>query len=315
MRAVSILDPARYIAEFARFAATKSSQERHDQQALAELERRAIALPSGLELTWLGVSGYRFDYEGHTLLIDPYVSRVPLGALIRRTPALPDARLIDRYIGTPQCVGVLVGHTHFDHAVDAPAIAKRLGCPAYGSGSLARLLRLHGAGEFAVEVVPYERYELGPFTVSFTPSAHSKLLLGLAVPFDGALTCDHLDGLAPAAYRCGDVFGIHVEVAGVTFYHQGSANLIDDAITHRGVDFFLAGVAGRGFTASYWKRILRLLAPQTVIPTHYDDFFRPLSGEMGFTTNVNLAHVPDEVHAVSRDITVAALPLLGDRRR
>lgn len=44
-----------------------------------------------------------------------------------------------------------------------------------------------------------------------------------------------------------------------------------------------------------------------MIPTHYDDFFRPLSAPMGFTTNVNLAKVPGEVAQVSRDIGVAAL--------
>jgi hypothetical protein len=67
------------------------------------------------------------------------------------------------------------------------------------------------------------------------------------VPFDGELTCDHLDGLTPSAYRWGQVWGIRIDVAGVSFYHQGSANLIDDAIRHRGVDYFLAGVAGREF--------------------------------------------------------------------
>jgi L-ascorbate metabolism protein UlaG (beta-lactamase superfamily) len=226
---------------------------------------------------------------------------------------MPDPTLIERYLATPdRVVGVLVGHTHFDHAVDAPEIARRFGCRAYGSSSLVRLMRLHRAGERAVEVEPYNPYELGPFTVTFTPSAHSKLVLGLAVPFDGELTCEHLDALTPAAYRCGQVWGIHVEVAGTSFYHQGSANLIDDAIRVRGVDFFLAGVAGRGFTRDYWRRTLGRLQPATVVPAHYDDFFRPLSApDQGFTTNVNLARVPDEIEAVSRDFDVAALPLLG----
>jgi L-ascorbate metabolism protein UlaG (beta-lactamase superfamily) len=255
------------------------------------------------------------SFEGHTLLIDPYVSRVPLSALFSRRAALPDPALIERYIGTSEnCVGVLIGHTHFDHAVDAPGIAKRFDCDVYGSASLARLMRLHGCGERAVHVTPYERYELGPFTVSFTPSAHSKLVLGLAVPFDGQLTCDHLDALTPAAYRCGDIYGIEVEVAGVTFYHQGSANLIDDALRAKGVDVFLAGVAGRGFTRDYWQRVLTRLEPRTIVPTHYDDFFRPLGGAMGFTTNVNLAHVPDEVRRVSSSFEVAALPLLEARQ-
>ena len=129
---------------------------------------------------------------------------------------------------------MLVGHTHFDHAVDAPAIARRFGCKAYGSDSLVTLMGLHGLAERAVEVEPYRTYELGPFEVSFTPSVHSKLLLGLAVPYDGDLTCEHLDALTPDAYRCGQVWGISIRVAGLHLYHQGSANLIDDAVRERG---------------------------------------------------------------------------------
>jgi L-ascorbate metabolism protein UlaG (beta-lactamase superfamily) len=311
-----MLGPARYLADFARFVATKGTQEKRGAEALKELESRRLHLPSGLELEWLGVSGYRMTFEDHTLLIDPYVSRVPLADLVRRRPAIPDPVLIERFIGRPPGVlAVLVGHTHFDHAVDAPAIALRFNCPAYGSSSLAHLMGLHGLADKAVTVEPYKIYELGPYTVAFVPSAHSKLLLGLAVPFDGELTCDHLDGLSPGAYRCGQIWGIHIEVAGTTFYHQGSANLIDDAIRHRGVDYFLSGVAGRGFTPHYWQRILPRLAPKVIIPTHYDDFFRPLQSEMGFTTNVNLARVPDEIAEISGEFEVAALPLLGQSRR
>jgi hypothetical protein len=51
------------------------------------------------------------------------------------------------------------------------------------------------------------------------------------------------------------------------------------------------------------------------VPTHYDDFFRPLAAEMEFTTNVNLARVPDEIHAISADFDVAALPLLATGHR
>ncbi len=295
--------------------AQRGSQERHDAQALRELESRELGLPAALKLRWLGVSGYAMTYEGNTLLIDPYVSRVSLGAVIRREPAIPDPARIERHLGgLEHVVGVLVGHTHFDHAVDAPAIARRFGCRAYGSSSLTRLMQVHALEQQVVEVEPYKTCELGPFTVSFTPSLHSKLILGLAVPFAGELTCEHLDALSPGAYRCGEVYGIRIDVAGVSFYHQGSANLIDDAIRphERGIDYFLAGVAGRGFTNDYWARILRRLEPRVIVPTHYDDFFRPLDApEMGFTTNVHLSHVPDEVHAVSRDFEVAALPLLA----
>ena len=180
--------------------------------------------------------GYRLTHDGHTLLIDPYLTRIPLRDVLRRAPALPDPalhqELLRRDLG--EVAGILVGHTHFDHAIDVPALARSLGTSAYGSDSLARLMRLHGLGQRAVEVEPHRAYELGPFTVRFVPSLHSKLLLGHRVPFDGALSCEHLDALSPAAYKCGAIYGLHVEVAGTTFYHQGSANLIDDLVPSGG---------------------------------------------------------------------------------
>lgn len=287
------------------------SDSRDDADALRGLEAVPLALPRGLELEWLGVSGYRMTYDGVSLFIDPYISRVPLRSLLLRRRALPDPALLDRWIGgagNGDVAGVLVGHTHFDHAVDAPAIARRFHAPAYGSASLAALMRLHGLGGLAVEVEPYRRYELGPFVVSFTPSEHSKLILGRRVPFDGELSCDHLHGLTPGAYRCGQVWGIRIEVAGTSFYHQGSANLIDAALRNEPVDVFLAGVAGRSVTPRYWERVLPRLDPRVVVPTHYDDFFKPLGARLEFVNRVRLETVPDEVHAVSGDATLAALP-------
>jgi L-ascorbate metabolism protein UlaG (beta-lactamase superfamily) len=278
-----------------------------------ELESRSLDLPKGLELQWLGVSGYRLTYEGISLFIDPYVSRVPLRSLFLRRSTLPDPAMLDRYIAAPGTVaGVLVGHTHFDHAVDAPAIARRFGAKAYGSASLARLMRLHGLGDRAVEVVPHECYELGPFVVTFVPSRHSKLLFGRRVPFDGELTCDQLDGLSPGAYRCGQVWGIRIEVAGVSLYHQGSANLDDRELRRDPVDVFLAGVAGREVTPRYWERVLPRLDPRILVPTHYDNFFAPLGREAQLLRRVNLDSVPEEVAAVSADATVAALPRVDD---
>jgi L-ascorbate metabolism protein UlaG (beta-lactamase superfamily) len=301
--------PLGHLADLTKARATRRRSERDDHQALDELEARPLRLPDGLEVEWLGVSGYRLTYEGRTLFVDPYLSRVPFRSLVSRRPALPRDAALDRFLRLPgKTVGVLVGHTHFDHAVDAPAIARRTGCHAYGSRSLSHLMALHGLADRAVEAEPYRAYELGPFEVSFTPSIHSKLLLGLAVPYDGELSCEHLDSLAPGAYRCGQVWGITIAVAGLRFYHQGSANLVDEAVRERRVDVFLAGIAGRSFTRDYWQRILPLLEPKAVVPTHYDNFFRPLGAEMEFVANVQLSRLPEEIAAVSRDFELAALP-------
>jgi len=307
---VMLIGTARHLTSFGRFLARREERERADTAALSDLARKPLPLPAGLEIEWLGTAGYRLTYEGQTLLVDPYLTRVPLRAVFKREPALADPSLHERFLSSTtlgDVAGILVGHTHFDHAIDVPVLTESLDTTAYGSDSLRRLMALFGLEQRAVEVAPRKPYELGPFTVRFFPSVHSKLLLGYKVPFDGALSCEHLDALSPSAYRCGAVYGIHIEIAGTTLYHQGSANLIDDEVPTGGVDVFLAGIAGRSFTERYWPRILRRLEPKVVLANHFDDFFRPLDAPLGFSTNVNLAGLPDEISAVSREIELAAL--------
>lgn len=305
-----------HLAAAARSIPGRDEASRASTQAAGELEADPPELPAGLEIRWLGVSGFLLSYQGQDLYLDPYLSRTSLTDLVRRRTALPDEATLDRYLPVGnQVAGVLVGHTHFDHAIDAPAVARRGGCKAYGSESLRTLMSLHGLADRAVVVEPRQRYELGPFTVSFTPSRHSRLLLGLAVPYDGQISCEHLDGLCPGAYRCGQVWGIRIEVAGISIYHQGSADLLDDEISGGPVDVFLAGVAGRNFTERYWDRILPKLDPAVVVPTHYDDLFTPLSGERKQIGGVRVDQVPDEVGAISRDAKIAALPRIDDQVR
>src|SRR5690606_37038617 len=117
---------------------------------------------------------------------------------------------------------VLCGHTHFDHALDIPEIAKLYNCPVYGSSSLKNLMNLYSMAEQSHVVKCNESFSIGPFEITFVESIHSKLILGLAVPSEGELCCEHLDHLGAGNYRCGQVYGIHIKVAGVSFYHQGS---------------------------------------------------------------------------------------------
>src|SRR5436190_2112271 len=164
------------VARRARFTAHRDERERSDAQAIRELAADPPLLARGLELEWLGVAGYRLSFEDETLYIDPFLSRVPFSSVFRRAPALADPALHDRFLRPRgRVAGVLVGHTHFDHAIDVPEIARRHDCSAYGSSSLTRLMRLHGLGELAVEVTPHRPYELGPFKVTFVPTLHSKL--------------------------------------------------------------------------------------------------------------------------------------------
>ncbi|MCL4683735.1 MBL fold metallo-hydrolase [Myxococcota bacterium] len=304
----SMLGPLGHIAALLAYLPRRHAQAATDAATQRDLawsrSPRAGDLPAGLELEWLGTAGFRLHYEGRHLLIDPYCTRISLGDLLRRRPVAADPR---RFGALPDPLAILVGHTHFDHALDVPALARRAGCPVYGSASLVQLMKANGVAPLAVPVEPHRRYEIGPFEVRFVPSRHSRLALGLWTPSDGELTCEHTDALTPRAYRCGQVWGLDIRVAGVRFYHQGSCDLVDDEIRDGGVDYLLAGIAGRRFTARYWQRLLGRLEPRVIVPHHFDDFFRPLDAPFGYSLNVNLGALPDEIARVSRDFELRTL--------
>ena len=301
-----MLGPLGHVGSLVAYLATARRRQASDRSCARQLAWSG-SLPRGLELTWLGTAGFRLAYQGTVVWIDPYVTRLSLRDLVARRVVPPSEAAIAAWIDRADAV--LVGHTHFDHALDVPAIAQRFGSRVYGSSSLAQLMRIHGLAAQAVTVAPHRDYEVGPFRFRFTPSRHSRLQLGLAVPYAGELTCEHVDELTPQRYRCGQVWGICIEVAGMRIYHQGSADLIEDEIRDRGVDLFLCGIAGRRFTPRYVERIVRALAPARIVPTHYDDFFRPLDAPLRFSLNVDLTGFADEVHRASREVPVATLEI------
>ncbi|HEY5926210.1 MAG TPA: MBL fold metallo-hydrolase [Kofleriaceae bacterium] len=301
-----MLGPLDHIGSALAYFATARRQQTSDMLT-ARQHAAPLPLAKGVELTWLGTAGFRLAYQGVVVWIDPYVTRLSLSELLRRKVVPPSREAIGRWIDKADAV--LVGHTHFDHALDVPAIAQRTGCKVYGSQSLANLMNLYKLGDQAVIVEPHRDYEVGPFKFHFVPSQHSKLQLGLRVPFSGELTCDHVDHLTPQAYRCGQVWGIYIEVGGMRFYHQGSADFLEDELKVRDVDVFLCGISGRRFTPKYVERIVTKLAPNLIVPTHYDDFFRPLEGKLELSFNVNLTGFADEVRAASKDLPLHALEL------
>lgn len=303
-------DAAKQLLATAAMLARRKSDQRLDAEAARALTRppEALGLPPGLEITWLGVAGYVLSFEGTTILIDPYVTRCDMATSISRRRVLPDITAINKLI--PRADAILVGHTHFDHALDVPATAARDNSTVYGSKSLVALMALEGLQGHAVEVEAHATFEVGPFEITFVPSQHSRFLLG-RVPYEGEITCEHLDAMSPNRYRCGQVWGIRIRVAGVTFHHQGSADLVDDELASDPVDVFLCGIAGRHATENYMARILPKLDPEFVVIGHHDDFFQPIGVQDRFALGVALHNFPDEVAAVSRDASVMTLPAPG----
>ncbi|MDF1562138.1 MAG: MBL fold metallo-hydrolase [Deltaproteobacteria bacterium] len=294
-----------------RYLLRPGARQENDASAAADrnVSRHPLALPPGLSLQWLGTAGFAIAHEGTRLLIDPFVTRPPLRPVALNQNLRPRGEAVAQHLGE-RADAILVGHTHYDHAMDVPVAARHLDCPVYGGRSVATLMGLWGEGARAREVEGNQPFEIGPFKVTFVPSVHSKLALGLKVTSEGEITCDHLDALSNGTFCCGQVWGIHLEVAGHSLYHLGSANLLEDEIRFDRVDTLLLGIAGRGHTPDFLPRILRATRPSAILPHHFDNFFLPLEGPMGFSFNVNLGGFLEEVHRHAPGLPVHTLELL-----
>ncbi|MEZ4266692.1 MAG: MBL fold metallo-hydrolase [Myxococcota bacterium] len=266
-------------------------------------------LPAGLSVRWLGTAGFELKAQGTTLLIDPYLTRVGLGAYLRG-PIRPDVERIAREV--PEADAIVVGHSHFDHVMDVPDIARRTGARVIGSRSTANLMQASGIPASQVTLCEGgEVIEVGPFKITMIPSEHSRFALGGKVPYAGDIPCSCELPVRGSGYKCGQVFGIAVELGGFCAYHMGSANLIDDAIIHKDIDLFLMGISGRHATDNYIPRVLRRLAPRAVLPMHYDNFFRDAARPMKLLPLTRFGRFVDEVTGFDQQITIRTLSIGG----
>jgi L-ascorbate metabolism protein UlaG (beta-lactamase superfamily) len=270
--------------------------------------------PDDVRVRWLGTAGFAVEHAGHVVLVDPYVTRASLAQCLVG-PLRPDAAAIARHV--PRADAIIVGHTHFDHALDVPAIARATGARVFGSRSAAALCLAAGLPRERVEVVERDAgseavvRESGPFELRFVPSAHAPLVLG-HVPFAGDIADCQDVPVRASGYKCGAVFGVEMRVAGRTLYHLGSAELVDARIDVAHVDLLLMCVAGWTTSRDLPERVAHRLAPGAVLLSHWDDFLRPIERRARMLPAMQLPRLVERLTRAAPGVRVGTVPLLGD---
>lgn len=267
----------------------------------------------GVRVTWLGTAGFAIEHDGHVLLLDPYLTRASLSRCVV-APLRSDEALVRRIV--PRADAIVLSHTHFDHALDAPLIAQLTGARVFGSRSAVHLCRSHGLSDAQlVSVEPTaggaaQEAEVGPFRLRFWPSAHSSFLFG-RIPFPGDIAdCTDVP-LRTEGYRCGAVFGAEIEVGGRRLFHVGSAELVEAGWRVAPVDLVLACVAGWTSSDRYPERLAAALAPGAVLLHHWDNFLRGIDHAAHALPAMRFEQLIDRLDKAASGLRIGALPLLG----
>lgn len=195
-----------------------------------------------MRLTYFGHSCFLIDLPGARLVLDPFLSENPHGAV---DPA------------TVPCDYVLCTHAHEDHSCNALDLARLHAAMLVAPFELANHFAAAGAKTF--DLMPGGGVNLPWGRIQMTPAIHSS---ALELP----------DGENRAM---GVASGYLIKAAGRTLYHAGDTALFGDMalIGRHGLDLALLPIGDR-YTMGPDEALeaLNLLRPKLAVPMHYNTF-------------------------------------------
>ena len=262
----------------------------------ASTNAQQLSRPSGgrvdsVLLTYLGTAGWEITHGTTVILVDPYFTRLPRSSFRSWTETrdgIPLAMLGDSVV-TPDTAAinarvrranyVLVGHSHHDHLLDVPYIARRTGAIVIGTESTRNIAHAHGlADNKLITVRGGEDYDFGTFSLRVIPSLHSAL--AHKTFFDPRVAPrDLAPPLRLRDYPEGRTLAFLIRLGGCEIFALGSMNYIERELLGLSPDVALVGsTARRREIRDYTGRLMRALGmPRLVLPNHWDDETLPFS--------------------------------------
>ncbi len=250
-----------------------------------------------LRLSYLGTAGWEITDGKTVILVDPYLSRLkvptPNDAVLsddsrplftRDDIGVSDEAVIDAHIRKADFI--LITHTHGDHVLDLPYIARKTGATVIGTESTINFARASGAPSSQLLAVKGgEDLEFGVFSVRVVPSLHGILRRAPNMPRIPGPPPPEIfppDAKPPfhmRDYVQGGTLAYLIRLNGVKVLAFGSMNYIEREVEGLRPDAALIGaMPERREIYEYTARLLGALGdPPLVLPTHWDRFNVPYS--------------------------------------
>lgn len=236
-----------------------------------------------LAITFIGTSTVLVPDGITTIMTDGFFTRPGLKKLLlgKISPDQATIATALRKAKVTSLAAVIPIHSHHDHAMDAPEVAKQTGAILVGSQSTTNIGRGSGLAEERIRSVSSNRQILhfGEFTVTLIKSGHTPLpsLIEWWAGIGEEISEPLVSPASFRAYKEGECFSIHIAHSLGRVLVHGSTNFVGGALSEYEADLVLLGIANLAkqsseFRETYFDETVLQVGAHTVVPIHWDNF-------------------------------------------
>lgn len=311
----------------------ESSSKNSSLKWIADTSMSTHAEDGVAKLQFIGAGGFYLSFPQGGVLVDPFYSNPGLLSLASLRTLVPDAQIIDRYLPPLDDVNaVLIGHGHFDHALDLPYIASKLEESAriHGSATLKNSLASAIAADRLIDVEHSMSVDghggqwlmLSPHLRAFPIKSEHAPHIGTWVFGSGNVEkpLDHvprdvLDWRAGVniSYLLdlldeekGPVYRIFIQTSSSSSPNGLAPNsVLDDG---KAVDMAVLCAANYDKMEHYPEYLLERMRPQKVVLVHWEKFWTPYEpGQASPLPGLNIDNLYQRINAVLPQAEVSIL--------
>lgn len=230
-----------------------------------------------VEFRWLSVASVVLDDGETKILFDPMFTRAGLRHWFLLSPLKSDEALVKEVLqenDLSKLSAVFASHSHYDHVIDAPTVAKLTGATFYVDENSEIIARAHKEQKIkTTRFQNLEKIQIGQFSIRLIKRNHSPIRV---------IHADWLAGPVPKNfnfsfydYHVGDTWFYLIEhPSGKILLDQGSEPFISELKPFaEKVDVVIQGIANRSSDEAILSGYTEALKAKTFIPVHFDNFF------------------------------------------